>query len=48
VGAEYDPYSLLRSLQDLFALKPLARAAKASSFADTVLARALRTPPSDD
>jgi hypothetical protein len=48
VGAEYDPYSLLRSLQDLFALEPLARAATASSFADTVLTKALTTPPSDD
>lgn len=48
VGAEYDPYSILRSLQDLFALKPLAHAATASSFADTVLTKALTTPPSDD
>jgi phosphatidylinositol-3-phosphatase len=46
-GADYDPYSLLRSIQDLFALRPLARSAKARSFADTVLADALSTPPSD-
>lgn len=48
VAAPYDPYSLLRSVQDLFALKPLARSAKASSFADTVLAKAFVTPPADD
>jgi hypothetical protein len=48
VAAPYDPYSLLRSVQDLFALKPLARAADASSFADTILARAFVTPPADD
>jgi phosphatidylinositol-3-phosphatase len=47
VGGDYDPYSLLRSVEDLFALRPLARAAKASSFADTVLADALVEPPSD-
>jgi phosphatidylinositol-3-phosphatase len=48
VAAPYDPYSLLRSVEDLFALRPLARAADASSFADTVLADAFVTPPSDD
>ena len=48
IAAPYDPYSLLRSIQDLFALKPLARSAKASSFADTVLATAFVTPPPDD
>jgi hypothetical protein len=48
VGAEYDPYSVLRSTQDLFGLRPLARSAKAKSFADTVLADALVSPPSDD
>lgn len=48
VAAPYDPYSLLRSVQDLFALKPLARSASASSFADTVLAKAFVTPPADD
>jgi hypothetical protein len=47
VGGDYDPYSLLRSIEDLFALRPLARADKASSFADTVLADALVEPPSD-
>jgi hypothetical protein len=47
VGADYNPYSLLRSVEDLFALRPLARAAKARSFADTVLGSAHATPPSD-
>jgi phosphatidylinositol-3-phosphatase len=46
-GTDYDPYALLRSLEDLFALRPLARAATASSFAPTVLADAYVTPPSD-
>ncbi|HZV76053.1 MAG TPA: alkaline phosphatase family protein [Conexibacter sp.] len=46
-AAAYDPYSLLRSLEDLFALRPLARAAKAGSFAPTVLGKAYLTPPSD-
>ena len=46
-GTTYDPYSLLRSVQDLFALRPLARAASAASFAPTVLADAYVTPPSD-
>jgi hypothetical protein len=46
-GTAYDPYSLLRSLEDLFALRPLARAASASSFAPTVLGSAYVTPPSD-
>lgn len=48
VAAPYDPYSLLRSVQDVFALKPLARSNDASSFADTVLASAFVTPPADD
>jgi phosphatidylinositol-3-phosphatase len=48
IAAPYDPYSILRSVQDLFALKPLARSANASSFADTVLAGAYVTPPADD
>ncbi|MFL5817554.1 MAG: alkaline phosphatase family protein [Conexibacter sp.] len=43
----YDPNSVLRSLEDLFALRPLARAAKAGSFAPTVLGKAYVTPPSD-
>lgn len=47
-GGEYDPYSLLRSIEDLFALRPLARAADARSFATTVLGRAFVEPPSDD
>jgi hypothetical protein len=46
-GATYDPYSLLRSIEDLFALRPLARAATASSFAPTALAAAYVEPPSD-
>jgi len=43
----YDPYALLRSLEDLFALRPLARAASAGSFAPTLLGKAYVTPPSD-
>lgn len=43
----YDPFSLLRALEDLFSLRPLARAAKANSFAPTVLANAYVTPPND-
>ncbi|MDO8211059.1 alkaline phosphatase family protein [Conexibacter sp. CPCC 206217] len=46
-GGSYDPYSLLRSVEDLFALRPLARAARARSFAPTVLGRAFVEPPSD-
>ncbi len=46
-ASTYEPYSLLRSVEDLFALKPLARAAKAASFAPTVLGKAYATPPSD-
>ncbi|HKG03969.1 MAG TPA: alkaline phosphatase family protein [Conexibacter sp.] len=46
-GTAYDPYALLRSLEDLFALRPLARAAQAGSFAPTVLGKAYVTPPSD-
>lgn len=34
----YDPYSLLRSTEDLFGIKPLAKAKDAKSFAGTVLA----------
>jgi len=43
----YDPYSLLRSLEDVFGLRPLAKAARAASFAPTVLSGAYATPPSD-
>lgn len=43
----YDPYGLLRSLEDLFGLKPLARAAHARSFAPAVLGGAYATPPGD-
>ncbi|MDO8187478.1 alkaline phosphatase family protein [Conexibacter sp. JD483] len=46
-GARYDAYSLLRSIEDLFALRPLARAAAASSFAPTALASAYTEPPGD-
>jgi hypothetical protein len=46
-GTAYDPYALLRSLEDLFALRPLVRAAQAGSFAPTVLGKAYVTPPSD-
>ncbi|MDW5596433.1 alkaline phosphatase family protein [Conexibacter stalactiti] len=46
-GGDYDPYSLLRSIEDLFALRPLARAATARSFAPTVLGNAYVTPPGD-
>ncbi len=46
-GGDYDPYSLLRSVEDLFALRPLARAAAARSFAPTVLGRAFVVAPSD-
>jgi len=35
-------------VQDLFALKPLARSAKATSFAETVLAGARVPQPGDD
>lgn len=47
VAGDYDPYSLLRSVEDLFALRPLARAATARSFAPTVLADAYVEAPSD-
>lgn len=48
VAGDYDPYSLLRSLQDLLALKPLAKSNDAKSFAGTVLAKAMNEPVSDD
>jgi len=35
--AKYTPYSVLRSIEDLFALKPLAHAGVAKSFATTAL-----------
>jgi hypothetical protein len=37
IAAPYDPYSLLRSLEDLFGLAPLARAKDAASFAKAAL-----------
>jgi hypothetical protein len=46
-ASAYDPYALLRSLEDVFALRALARAAPAHSFAPTVLGSAYVTPPSD-
>lgn len=46
-AATYDPYALLHSLEDVFALRPLAKAATAPSFAPTVLANAYLTPPGD-
>lgn len=46
--AAHDPYSLLRSVQDLFGVKPLARSAKAPSFSETVLASARLARPGDD
>lgn len=48
IDAEYDPYSLLRSVEDLFGLRPLARAAKAASFVDTALPGARVKRPGDD
>jgi hypothetical protein len=47
VASDYNPYSLLRAAEDLFALRPLAKAADAKSFAPTVLADAYVEPPSD-
>lgn len=46
-GSAYDPYALLRSLEDLFGLRPLARAAGAPSFAHTVLGGAYVVSPGD-
>jgi hypothetical protein len=37
LAAPYDPYSLLRSVEDLFALTPIAHATTAASFARTAL-----------
>jgi hypothetical protein len=34
---DYDPYSLLRTVEDLFGVSPLARAAKADSFATSIV-----------
>jgi hypothetical protein len=36
-AAPYDPYSLLRSVEDLFGLTPLAHAKDAQSFAKPAL-----------
>ncbi len=43
-----DPYGLLRTVQDVLALKPLARSADAPSLLDTVLAAARIARPGDD
>lgn len=45
---EIDPYGLLRTVQDVLALKPLARSAEATSLLDTVLAAARIARPGDD
>jgi hypothetical protein len=37
ISKPYDPYSLLRSVEDLFGLTPLARAKDAASFAKAAL-----------
>ncbi|HEX5923124.1 MAG TPA: alkaline phosphatase family protein [Baekduia sp.] len=43
-----DPYGLLRTVQDVLGLKPLARSADATSLLDTVLAAARIPRPGDD
>lgn len=43
IDAPFDPYGLLRSVEDLFALEPLAKAADAASFAKTALPGAFPT-----
>ncbi|MFT4034299.1 MAG: hypothetical protein QM679_01840 [Patulibacter sp.] len=49
VSTAYDPYSLLKTVEDLFALpKYLANANDATSFADDVLAAAQPPKPGDD
>jgi hypothetical protein len=45
---EIDPYGLLRTVQDVLGLKPLARSASATSLLDTVLAAARIPRPGDD
>lgn len=47
VASVYDPYSLLRSLEDLFGLRPLAKAAHTASFAPTALSGASARSASD-
>jgi hypothetical protein len=47
-GTEIDPYGLLRTVQDVLGLKPLARSADAPSLLDTVLAAARIARPGDD
>jgi hypothetical protein len=37
LAATYDPYSVLRTVEDVFAFKPLGAAAKAKSFATSAL-----------
>ena len=43
-----NPYGLLRSVEDVLALKPLARAKQAPSLLDSVLAGAKLAQPGDD
>jgi hypothetical protein len=45
---EIDPYGVLRTVQDVLGLKPLARSAGATSLLDTVLAAARIARPGDD
>ena len=47
-GTEIDPYGLLRTVQDVLGLKPLARSADATSLLDSVLAAARIARPGDD
>ena len=44
IDTPYDPYGLLRSIEDVFALKPLAKAAGAASFARAALPAAFGEP----
>ena len=44
IDTPYDPYGLLRSIEDVFALKPLAKAAGAASFARAALPAAFGKP----
>ncbi len=49
VDRAYDPYSVLRTIEDLFAIPTyLAKAKTATSFADDVLAAARPVAPGDD
>jgi hypothetical protein len=48
VDTKTDPYALLRTIEDVLGVRPLARAAKATSLLDTVLAAARIARPGDD